>query len=259
MLLTIDIGNTTVCFSGLEKTEAGEYQVAFSRKRDTDPAMTAEDWGQALPQLLEGRSFRGAVLSSVVPAVTAPVAAAVEALLGCSPLLVTAETDTGLTLAVPEPGRVGADRLADAAWAAANCSLPAVTVDLGTATTMNVIDRGGVFLGGAIALGVESSIHALGSLAAQLPRLEVSTPGYIIGQTTEECMRVGAVTGTAAMIDGLVTGIEDRLGPVTLVLTGGLAPWVSPLCRHPHLCDPQLLPKGLALIYDRLTEKGSAV
>ncbi len=254
MLLTIDIGNTTVCFTGLERTEEG-WQPVFSRKRDTDAALTAPQWQAVLSGLPGDEGFDGAVLSSVVPAVTSPVSAAVEALLGRPPVLVTAGSDTGLTLAVPHPECVGADRLADSAWVAANCPLPAVTVDLGTATTVNVIDRGGVFLGGSIALGVESSLHALGSQAAQLPRLEVSAPAGPIGQTTQECMLVGAVAGTAAMIDGLVANIEDRLGPVTLILTGGLVPWVSPLCRHPHLCDPQLLPKGLALIYERTANR----
>ncbi|MCD8004904.1 MAG: type III pantothenate kinase, partial [Oscillospiraceae bacterium] len=234
MLLAIDIGNTTVCFTGLERTGDGEWQINFSRKRDTDAALTAPQWRAVLDGLPE-INFQGAVLSSVVPAVTGPLAAAVESLLGRPPVLVTAGSDTGLTLAVPHPERVGADRLADAAWAAAHCPLPAVTVDLGTATTVNVIDRGGVFLGGAIALGVESSLRALGGQAAQLPRLEVSASAGPIGQTTQECMLVGAVAGTAAMIDGLVANIEERLGPVTLLLTGGLVPWVGRVWRGAHL------------------------
>ncbi len=258
MLLTVDIGNTTVCFSGLERTETEDYRVVFSSKRDTDPARTPEDWEMALHEILGEYTFEGAVLSSVVPEVTQPVCTAVEAYLGYTPMQVNAHTDTGLTIRVPEPEKLGADRLVDAAWVAANYPLPAVTVDLGTATTMNVLGPGGVFLGGAIALGVETSLHTLGSMAAQLPPLEVSTPETLIGKTTEECMRVGAITGTAAVIDGLVSGVENRLGPVTLVLTGGLSRWVSPLCRHAHVCDPQLLPKGLALIYDRQFHKSVA-
>ena len=130
-----------------------------------------------------------------------------------------------------------------------------MTVDLGTATTFNVLGENGVFLGGLIAPGLETGIHALASRTAQLPVLTLCPPEELIGRDTEACMRSGAVYGTAAMIDGIVSRVETELDrKVTLILTGGLAGLVEPFCLHSRVWDPQLLPKGLALLYDLRTE-----
>lgn len=132
----------------------------------------------------------------------------------------------------------------------------AVTVDLGTATTFNVIDEGGVFRGGAIAVGMATGLKALAAKTAQLPELRLDTVDSAIGKNTEACMESGAVIGAAAMIDGLVARIEQELGkPVTLVLTGGMARYAEPFCTHPHIYDPQLLAKGLMLLYEWNVER----
>ncbi len=110
----------------------------------------------------------------------------------------------GITLDVPEPQKLGRDRLADSAWAAAHYELPLVTADLGTATTFNVIKKGGIFCGGVIAAGMETGLKALGAHTAQLPKLELQTPERVIGRNTEGCMLSGAVYGTAALLDGVV-------------------------------------------------------
>lgn len=252
MILTADIGNTTVGLCGLE-AQGEDWEVRFSARLDTVPGRSAADYRRDLAGALAGAGeFEGAVLSSVVPALTAPLCGAMEALLGKPPLRLTAGSDTGLTLAVPEPERVGLDRLADAAWAAARYPLPAVTVDLGTATTFNVIDGERRFLGGAIAPGLATGLTALTQRAAQLPDIPLSIPRRVIGTTTEECLRAGAVAGAAALVDGLTGRMEEELGhSVSLILTGGLASYVHPLCRHPHSWDPYLLHRGLAYLYRR--------
>ena len=145
---------------------------------------------------------------------------------------------------------MGKDRLVDAAYAAANFPLPVVTVDLGTATTFNVVDKDRVFRGGVICPGLSTGLRALGERCAQLPQVHLGSPKKAIGTNTESCMLSGSVLGTAVLIDGMVQRIEEELGsPATLVVTGGLAKYVTPLCRHPLAYDPELLMKGLALLY----------
>ena len=124
------------------------------------------------------------------------------------------------------------------------------TVDLGTATTFNVVDENRVFRGGVICPGLSTGLRALGERCAQLPQVRLSSPKAAIGVNTESCMLSGSVLGTAVLLDGITQRIEEELGrPATLVVTGGLAKYVTPLCRHPLTYDPELLLKGLALLY----------
>ncbi len=116
----------------------------------------------------------------------------------------------------------------DAAYAAANFPLPVVTVDLGTATTFNVVDENRVFRGGVICPGLSTGLRALGERCAQLPQVHLGSPKSAIGTNTEKCMLSGSVMGTAVLIDGMVQRIEEELGqPATLVVTGGLAKYVT--------------------------------
>lgn len=257
MILVVDIGNTTVSFGGVTISPRGEYRVTFTTKLDTDPNWDPADYTVALIKKLralgrERESFTGIVISSVVPKVLDTVRESMLSVFGLEPLIVTCESDLGLSLEVPEPHKVGRDRLADAAWAAAHYPLPLVTVDLGTATTFNVVKEGAVFCGGVIAAGMETGLKALGAHTAQLPKLELEAPERVIGIDTASCMRSGAVYGAAALVDGVVRSIEEELGaPVTLVITGGGAAYIDRLVRHPHSYDPDMILKGLAYLYQR--------
>lgn len=194
--------------------------------------------------------FEGAVLTSVVPQITGALAECARHYTGKKPVIVSPDIRTGLTMGVPDPHAVGKDRLVDAAYAAANFPLPVVTVDLGTATTFNVVDENKVFRGGVICPGLSTGLRALGERCAQLPQVHLSSPKSAIGIDTEKCMLSGSVLGTAVLLDGITQRIEEELGrPATLVVTGGLAKYVIPLCRHPLTYDPELLLKGLALLY----------
>ena len=123
-------------------------------------------------------------------------------------------------------------------------------MDLGTATTFNVIKEGAVFLGGVICPGMETGLRALSGHTAQLPMLELEDPGHVVGKDTAECMRSGAVYGAAALVDGIVRSIEEELGsPVSLVITGGGARYIDHLVRHAHDYDPDMILKGLAYLY----------
>ena len=257
MILVVDIGNTTVSFGGVSVSPRGEYRVAFTTKLDTNCSWDSADYTLALLKKLralgrEQEHFTGIVISSVVPKVLDTVRESMLSAFGLEPLVVTCESDLGISVEVPEPHKVGRDRLADAAWAAAHYPLPLVTVDLGTATTFNVVKEGGVFCGGVIAAGMETGLKALGTHTAQLPKLELETPEHVIGIDTASCMRSGAVYGAAALVDGVVQSIEEELGAkVTLVITGGGAAYIDCLVRHPHSYDPDMILKGLAYLYGR--------
>lgn len=245
MILVIDIGNTTITAAGVEGDE-----ICFAGKAETNREWDADIYTEQFRPILEGREYEGAILSSVVPQITEAVRESIRRITGHLPMLVTTETKTGLTIPLPEPDKIGRDRLVDAAWAAEHYPLPAVTADLGTASTFNVILPGKIFAGGIICAGIQTGLRALAYRAAQLPKLELRIPDHVVGKNTEECMIAGAVAGTAAMIDGLVRDIEEEIGsPVTLLITGGGGEYVTSLVRHPHVFDPEMTRKGLALLY----------
>ena len=160
MLLAVDIGNPNICIGILEQDT-----VRFTARMVTRPRCTADEYTAELKFLLrrlnvDASQAEGVIVCSVVPGLTHPLAEACQRLTGHSAMLVSVALDTGLTMDVDEPQRVGQDRLADAAAAAAHYPLPCMTVDLGTATTYNVIGTGGVFLGGFIVPGVQTSLRA---------------------------------------------------------------------------------------------------
>jgi len=246
MIVVIDIGNTSAVLSGIEKDT-----VLFSESVPTCRSWDAAAYTEALAPILTGVDCAGAILSSVVPEITDAMCTAAEHYTGKRPMVVGPDTRTGLTVDLPEPQKVGRDRLVDAAWAAARYPLPAVTADLGTATTLNVILPGGVFAGGMICAGIATGLHALAEKTSQLPRLELQPPEHLIGRNTRECMLSGAAAGTAAMVDGLAAAVEAELGcPVTLLVTGGGARYAEPFMRHAHVYDPDMTRKGLALLYE---------
>ena len=252
MILAIDIGNTTVALGGIK-----DGRVCFVAHMDTVRTRTAAEYRAEMEKVFAHRRhpekpirFEGAVLTSVVPQITGALAECARYYTGKKPVIVSSDIRTGLTMGVPDPHAVGKDRLVDAAYAAAKFPLPVITVDLGTATTFNVVDENRVFRGGVICPGLSTGLRALGERCAQLPQVRLSSPKNAIGVNTESCMLSGSVLGTAVLLDGITQRIEEELGrPATLVVTGGLAKYVTPLCRHPLTYDPELLLKGLALLY----------
>ena len=222
MILAIDIGNTTVALGGIR-----DGRVCFVARMDTVRTRTAAEYRAEMDKVFAHRRhperpvrFEGAVLTSVVPQITGALAECARYYTGKKPVIVSPEIRTGLTMAVDEPHAVGKDRLVDAAYAAANFPLPVITVDLGTATTFNVVDKDRVFRGGVICPGLSTGLRALGERCAQLPQVHLGSPKSAIGTNTEKCMLSGSVMGTAVLIDGMVQRIEEELGqPATLVFT----------------------------------------
>lgn len=255
MILAVDIGNSNICIGGLDG-----MKVLFTARMVTRPRCTGDEYTAELKFLL-GRlgvtpeACEGVIVCSVVPGLTKVLADACTRLTGHKAMLVSPALNTGLTFAVDAPDRVGRDRIADATAAAAHYPLPCMTVDLGTATTYNVISSKRAFLGGFILPGVQTSLRAISSGTAQLPPISPETPDHLIGRNTVECLNNGVMFGTAAMLDGLAARVEAELGePLTVVATGGLAPCIMPCCTRKVIYDSDLLFKGLAILYSKNAE-----
>lgn len=252
MILAIDVGNTHIVLGCIED---GEIR-SISRIR-TLPRATEMEYAIKLRSVLsfygtDRNGFEGAVISSVVPPVTNALAAAVKMLTGLEALIVGPGIKTGLNVRIDDPGTLGGDLLVGSVAAMACYGLPAIVMDLGTATTMMVIDREGCYRGGAIIPGVKLSYEALAAGTSLLPAISITPPPKAIGTNTVDAMRSGAVFSTAAALDGMIDRMEAELGePCRLIATGGLASSIVPYCRREIICDDDLLLKGLWTLYQK--------
>ena len=252
MILALDAGNTNIVAGGLEGEET-----LFLERLPTEPERTAEEYAALLAGLLEAHgaeagSVEGGIVSSVVPPLDRVLARAVRLLCGRDALVVGPGLETGLRVASGDPGELGADLICAAAAALAKYPPPLILLDLGTATTLSVLDREGVFRGVVICPGVKVSLDALGAAGALLPGLSLGEPGPVIAANTPDCMRSGVIYGHAAMLDGLIDRIEEELGEkCTAVATGGLSARIVPHCRRAILTDGDLVLDGLRILYER--------
>lgn len=252
MILAVDIGNTQTVL-GLISEEGTTAHWRIS----TEPSLTADEIRVRIAGLflLDGVGWDAVervVISSVVPALTAAYEDLARGATGVEPLVVGPGIKTGLPIAYENPHEIGADRIVNAIAAVERFGAPVIVVDLGTATTLDVVDASGAYLGGAIAPGLETSAGALFSRAARLSAVDLEPPVRTIGRNTRESVQAGLLMGHAALIDGLVHRIWDELGgPCAVVATGGLAARIAPLCTTVDAVDDDLTLKGLALIWKR--------
>ncbi len=252
MILAIDVGNTNIVLGCIENGEILNIVRVQTRIGETEA-----EYAIKLHQLLEfyhidPKGFEGVILSSVVPPVTGPLSIAVKELTGLDCMAVGPGMKTGLNLRIDDPGTLAGDLLVGGV-AAMNCyGYPAIVMDLGTATTVTVVDKDGCFRGGAILPGVKLGYQALASGTSLLPDISITPPKKSIGSNTVDCMRSGAVFGTAATIDGLADRMEAELGyPCRLIATGGLAKSIIPYCRREITYDNDLLLKGLWILWQK--------
>lgn len=252
MLLAIDIGNTNLvigCFQGDE--------LKFKARIATDSSRTSDQYGVEIKNMMEAYGVQvseidDCIISSVVPPVFNSVRTGVWKVIGKQPMVVGPGLKTGLNIHVDVPSQVGSDRIVIAVAALAEYKAPLILMDLGTATTIEVVEPENMYLGGVIFPGVRVSLDALTSRAAQLPGISLDKPRQVIGKNTVDCMRSGMMYGTAAMIDGLVERMEAELGHrCTLIATGGMAQFITPLCKRDIILDKNLLLKGLNVIYKK--------
>ncbi len=251
MVLTFDIGNSNIVFAGVEDGKA-----VFSCSLSTSTPRTADEYAVLLHLMASQRSIdlraaEGAIIASVVPQETRLLRQALYFVSGKTALVVGPGVKTGLNIRIDDPTELGGDFAAAAVAALERYPLPCVTIDMGMATAMGVLDSNGNYIGGAIAPGVILSHNALLRGASKLPSVAPEAPSKVISKTTENSVRSGVVFGAAAVIDGLLDRMEDELGsPVTAVATGELADFVLPHCRRKGIInDPELIMRGLWLIY----------
>lgn len=250
MILTIDVGNTNIVLGGVEGR-----QVRFEASLQTDPTKTSDQYCVELKILLdtygiEVDEIEGGIIASVVPQVLNSMQTAVRKLTGKKCLVVGPGLKTGLDIRLENPDQTGADLVAGCVAALREYKPPLVVIDMGTATTMTVLNAQGALVGGCICPGVKTSMDALTDRTALLPGLQLDQPKRVIGRNTVDCMRSGIMLGNACMLDGMVERMEQELGqPATVVITGGIAKFLLPLCKRQMVYDKDLLLKGLTYLY----------
>ena len=252
MLLAIDIGNTNIVIGCIRDDE-----ILFKARIATDRTRTSDQYGVEIKNMLEAfgvsrEDISDCIISSVVPPVFNSVRTGVVKVIGKQPMVVGPGLKTGLNIHVDVPSQVGSDRIVIAVAALAEYEAPLILMDLGTATTIEVVEPGNTYIGGVIFPGVKISLDALTSRAAQLPGISLDKPKKVIGKNTVDCMRSGMMYGTAAMIDGIIDRITEEVGhSAKVIATGGLAQFITPLCKHEIILEKDLLLKGLNIIYKK--------
>ena len=257
MILAIDIGNSNIVIGGVE-----DRKIIFEARLRTETTKTSDQYCVDLKILLdvyniERQDIEGCIIASVVPQVLNSMQTAVKKLTGKQSMVVGPGLKTGLNIRLENPAQTGADLVVGCVAALKAYQPPMIIVDMGTATTMVVLDESGALVGGSISPGIKISMDALTDRTALLPGLQLDQPKRVIGRNTIDCMRSGIMHGAAAMLDGMIDRMEDELGcKTTVVATGGISRFVLPLCKKEIIYDKDLLINGLvALYYDNLKLK----
>ena len=250
MILTVDIGNSNIVLGGVEGEE-----IVFEARLRTETTKTSDQYCVDLKILLDvyglpAESIEGAIISSVVPQVLNSFQTAVKKLTGKTSLVVGPGLKTGLNILLDNPSQTGADLVVGSVAALREHKAPLIVIDMGTATTMVVLNEQGALIGGCIMPGVRISMDALTERTALLPGLQLDQPQKAIGRNTIDCMRSGIMMGSACMLDGMIERMEAELGcKTTVIATGGIAKFIVPLCKREIIYDKDLLVKGLAALY----------
>ena len=254
MLLALDVGNTETVVGLFD----GEDLVSRWRTA-TNAERTADEHALLVTQLLglQGHECRevvtGMAVSSTVPRLRATLREMSELWFGVPTVVLEPGVRSGMPILYEDPREVGADRIANGVAAYERYGGPSVVVDFGTATTLDAVSAQGEYLGGAIVPGIEIGVDALFSRAAALPRIEVVEPRRVIGKSTVESIRSGAVFGSAALVDGMSDRFERELGECTVIATGGLSGLITPHSRRIDHNEPWLTLHGLRLVFERNT------
>ncbi|MGN0335379.1 MAG: type III pantothenate kinase [Lachnospiraceae bacterium] len=253
MILAIDIGNTNIVVGCFDKEN-----VLFVERVSTDHRKTELEYAISLKNVLEiygisPDTVTGGIISSVVPPLTNILKASAEKIIGTEVMVVGPGIKTGLNIVMDNPAQLGSDLVVDAVAAIAEYPVPLIFVDMGTATTISVVDDQKRYIGGMILSGIRVSMDSLTSRTSQLPRISMEPPKKFIGKNTIDCMKSGMIYGNASCIDGMIERIKQELGrdDVTVLATGGLAKVIIPYCKEKITYDDALLLKGLRLIYEK--------
>ena len=248
MILTVDIGNSNICFA-IHADDTPEP--VFFERIHTNHYKTALEYMVEIRTIFELHhvsfsTITDCALSSVVPVVTPGIEEALQSLLSCRVLRITPFIHLPYGANVEDISPVGADILCDNAGTLLQYGCPAMTFDLGTATVASSLDARGNLDGVLITAGVRTSLNSLVTRTASLPQITLDPPPSVLGESTAEAMQSGIIYGTAGLIDGIIDRTEEETGlSYTVVATGGLSRFIAPYCRHEIILDPTLLMKGM--------------
>ena len=252
MLLVVDAGNTNIVFA----VHDGAGWAGIWRIR-TDAQRTSDEYAVWLLTLLQHRGVKPqqvsrAVIGTVVPAALYHLRRLCREWFDVEPLVARSNLDWGFEIKVDNPAEVGADRLLNALAAHQRYTGPLMVIDFGTATTFDVVDADGAYIGGAIAPGINLSIEALHAAAARLPRIGIGRPQAVIGRSTVPAMQSGLYWGYIGLVEGLAARIQAEFErPLKVVATGGLAPLFAEGTTIIEKIDPDLTLDGLRLLAER--------
>ncbi|MGB0384500.1 MAG: type III pantothenate kinase [Ardenticatenaceae bacterium] len=256
MLLAIDVGNTHVKFGVHDRS-----RLVNSWRASTDRERTSDEWAIHLDRFLALGKLRleqmsGCIISSVVPTITDSLQYMTQKYIGVAPLIVSADITLGIPIAYPRPSEIGADRLVNSVAASAEYGAPVIVIDFGTATTFDIVNAEGAYIGGIIAPGLETALDALSQRAAKLFNVDLEFPPNVIGQSTRHAMQSGLMWGYTSLIEGLAARVQEQFGQsCPIIATGGLAERLAPKTNIFAAVDHDITVKGLRLIWERNQKK----
>ena len=252
MILAIDIGNTNIVVGCIDSEKT-----YFIERVSTVRTKTELEYAVDLKTILDiyhikRTMLEGCIISSVVPQITNIVKLGAEKILKQEVMVLGPGTRTGLNILMDNPATLGADLVADAVAGIKHYPVPLIIIDMGTATTLCVVDKHKNYIGGMILPGVGISLDALTARASQLSGIGIEPPKRVISKNTIECMKSGVLYSSAGAMDGCIERMEEELGMrTTVVATGGLAKKIIPYCKRDIILDEELLLKGLFVIYEK--------
>ncbi|MEM9594006.1 MAG: type III pantothenate kinase [Acidobacteriota bacterium] len=251
-VLLVDVGNTNTVFGVLV-----DDHLAHDVRLATDRSRTADEYGALLLPLfdrlgLEAENSRGFVVSSVVPPLNPVIERLASDFFGCPPMFIEPGIKTGMPIRYDNPSEVGADRIVNSVAARELYGAPVVVVDFGTATTFDIVNPAGEYLGGIIAPGIGISAEALFAQASKLFRVDLRPPNQLVGRNTSSAVQSGIYYGYVGLVDGILKRLHDEIpGLERVVGTGGLAPMIAEGSEYIQEVDDMLTLVGLQLIYER--------
>ena len=255
MLLAIDVGNTNIVLGCIKNDE-----ILFVERIATDTSKTELEYASTIMSMFDIYNIRkeeltGCIMSSVVPPINRTLQLAVKKMTNLDCMIVGPGVKTELNIKMDNPAQVGADLIVVAVAGLHLYGAPLIMIDMGTATTVSVLDKDRNYVGGLIIPGVRVSLDSLVNRTSQLPKISLDAPKKVLGKNTIDCMKSGIIYSQASALDGIIERIYDEMGYKSpIVATGGLSPSIVRHCKHDIIVNDELILVGLNLIYKKNTK-----